>query len=122
MKLWSRILVIVGSIAMIVGAVDPLEGSLVILPGSALVLLGTFLGKGRRNNLTIYWLWIFILIVIGVVSLFVVSEFGGFGDAALSWWWGLTVLPYPIGWLMGFANLIYRLVEFFKTKRKRVQS
>ena len=33
-KLWSRILIIVGSIAMLVGALDPLEGSLVILPGT----------------------------------------------------------------------------------------
>ena len=39
-SLWSRILVIVGSIAMLVGALDPMEGSVVILPGSGLVALG----------------------------------------------------------------------------------
>ena len=33
-KLWSRILIIVGGIAMLLGAIDPLEGSLLILPGS----------------------------------------------------------------------------------------
>lgn len=55
-SLWSRILVIVGSIAMLVGAVDPLEGSLIILPlpGSGLVTLGTFLGS-RERGLRIYW-------------------------------------------------------------------
>ena len=37
--LCSRILVIVGGIAMLVGAIDPLEGSVLILPGSALVAL-----------------------------------------------------------------------------------
>jgi hypothetical protein len=42
-KLWSSILVIVGSIAMLVGALDPMEGWLVILPGSGLVTPGTFL-------------------------------------------------------------------------------
>jgi len=34
---WSRILGIVGGIAMLVGSLDPLEGSLLILPGSGLV-------------------------------------------------------------------------------------
>jgi hypothetical protein len=54
-KLWSRILVIVGSIAMLVGALDPLEGSLIILPGSGLVTFGTFLGNNGRE-LRIQWL------------------------------------------------------------------
>ena len=34
-KLWSRILVIAGSIAMLVGVLDPMEGSLVILAAVA---------------------------------------------------------------------------------------
>ena len=34
-SLWSRILVIIGSIAILLGAIDPLEGSVVILAGSA---------------------------------------------------------------------------------------
>ena len=40
-SIWSRILVLVGSIAMLVGALDPMEGSVVILPGSGLVALGS---------------------------------------------------------------------------------
>jgi hypothetical protein len=42
--LWSRILVVVGCIAMLLGAIDPLEGSLLILPGSGMVVLGLFVG------------------------------------------------------------------------------
>jgi len=34
---WSRILVVVGLVAMVIGALDPLEGALVILPGTGLV-------------------------------------------------------------------------------------
>ena len=40
--LWSRILKVVGGIAMLLGTLDPLEGSLLILPGSGLVALGEF--------------------------------------------------------------------------------
>ena len=38
-KLWSKILTIVGGIAMVIGAIDPLEGSLLILPGGVPWLL-----------------------------------------------------------------------------------
>jgi hypothetical protein len=48
-SIWSRVLIIVGSIAMLVGAVDPMEGSLIILPGSGLVALGTFLGRTNAD-------------------------------------------------------------------------
>ena len=48
-SLWSRILIMVGSVAMLVGALDPMEGSVIILPGSGLVALGTFLGQSERQ-------------------------------------------------------------------------
>ena len=48
--LWSRILQLVGGIAMLLGTLDPLEGSLLILPGSGLVALGMFLGKEERRR------------------------------------------------------------------------
>jgi len=48
-SLWSKILTVVGGIAMLVGAIDPMEGSLLILPGSGLVALGTFLGQSERR-------------------------------------------------------------------------
>lgn len=100
-KLWSRILVSVGRIAMLVGALDPMEGSLVILPGSGLVALGTFLGPSERR-LIAYRVWVFILIAIGVGALWGQSIVGGIGgNSGRSMWWGVLVLPYLIGWSMG---------------------
>ncbi len=100
-ELWSRILVIVGNIAMLAGALDPMEGSLVILPGSGLVALGTFLGHNERR-LVIYRVWVFILIAIGVAALWGLSAMGGFGGSSgRSNWLGLLILPYLIGWSMG---------------------
>ena len=44
----------------------------------------------------------FILIALGVVALWGLSSGGGFGgDSERSMWWGLLVLPYPIGWSLG---------------------
>jgi hypothetical protein len=110
-SLWSRILVIVGSIAMLVGVLDPMEGSVVILAGSGLVALGTFFGQVGRQ-LLIYWILIFILIAVGVGAMFVLSAFGGIGGTSgHSMWWGVLILPYPIGWIMGIVSLLYRLVR-----------
>jgi purine-cytosine permease-like protein len=58
--LWSRILKVVGGIAMLLGTLDPMEGSLLILPGSGLVALGMFLG-GKDRRTVLYWTWVFIL-------------------------------------------------------------
>ena len=99
--LWSRILVIIGGIAMLVGALDPMEGSLVILPGSGLVALGTYLGQSERR-LIAYRVGVFILIAIGVGALWGLSWVGGFGgNTGRSNWWGVLVLPYLIGWSIG---------------------
>lgn len=110
-KLWSRVLITVGSIAMLVGALDPLEGSLVILPGSGVVTLGTFLSNSGRG-LFIYRLWIFILIAAGVGAMFVLSAFGGIGGrSGHSMWWGLLIVPYPVGWIMGIVSLLLGLIR-----------
>ena len=99
--LWSRILVIVGGIAMLVGALDPMEGSVVTLPGSGLFALGTFLGQHERRLIT-YRVWVFILIAIGVGAMWGLSAIGGFGGTSgRSMWWGVLILPYLIGWSMG---------------------
>lgn len=98
---WSRILTMVGSIAMLVGALDPLEGSLIVLPGSALVALGTFLGHSERR-LVAYRVGVFILILTGVGAMWALGRAGGFGgNTGRSMWWGVLVLPYLIGWSMG---------------------
>jgi hypothetical protein len=110
-SLWSRVLVIIGSIAMLVGALDPLEGSLVILIGSGLVALGTFLGQASRQML-VNWIISLSLITIGVGAMFVLSAVGGIGGTSgHSLWWGVLVLPYPVGWVMGIVSLLVRLVR-----------
>ena len=98
--LWARILVTLGGIAMLLGTVDPLEGSLLILPGSGLIALGTFIGKSQRSVIR-YWLWVCGLIAVGVAAMFVLSAFGGIGGkSGHSMWWGVLILPYPVGWFM----------------------
>jgi hypothetical protein len=99
-SIWSRILIIAGSIALLVGALDPMEGSVVILPGSGLVALGTFLGQSGRR-LIAFRVCVFILIAIGVGAMFGLSMAGGFGGpSGRSMWWGVLILPYLIGWCM----------------------
>ena len=98
---WSRFLLISGYIVMLVGAIDPMEGSLLILPGSGLVALGTYFSD-EEHSIFIYRLWVFFLILIGVAALFGFSLLGGIGSTtAYSMWWGLLMVPYPIGWSMG---------------------
>ena len=114
--LWSRILVVVGGIAMLLGTLDPLEGSLLILPGSGLVAFSMFLGRKNRRTI-LYWAWAFILIAVGVGALFALSAVGGIGGrSGHSMWWGLLILPYPAGWLMALAGGVAGLVRFFKAK------
>lgn len=105
--LWARILVTLGGIAMLLGTVDPLEGSLLILPGSGLIALGTFIGQSQRGVIR-YWLWVFGLIAVGVAAMFVLSAFGGIGGkSGHSMWWGVLLLPYPVGWLMALARAVH---------------
>jgi len=101
---WAHVLVAAGFVAMLVGAIDPMEGSLLILPGSGLIALGTLLGHGERR-FKIYRLWVFVLLTVGVAALWGLSMAGGFGDPlGLSIWWGLLLLPYLVGWVMGILG------------------
>lgn len=110
---WSRILVVVGLVAMCVGAVDPLEGSLIILPGTGMVALGARLGNSRHKSLLT---WSFVLVAVGVGLLWGLSALGGIGgESGRSMWWGLVLLPYPVGWVMGLIGAIRRLREAPKT-------
>ena len=121
-KFWSRILVIVGGIAMLLGAVDPLEGSLLILPGSGMVALGTFLDKSERGVLR-YWLAVFILIAVGVAAMFVLSAFGGIGGkSGHSMWWGILILPYPVGWIMALVGAILAFIRWSKARLHRAHA
>lgn len=114
---WSRALIIIGGIAMFAGAVDPMEGSLVILPGSGLVTLGTYLSNGDRK-LQIDWVGIFALIAFGVGALFGLSAIGGIGGTSgHSMWWGVLILPYPVGWVIGVVSLLFRLAKAIRQRR-----
>ncbi len=116
--LWSRVLLTVGGIAMALGAVDPLEGSLLILSGSGLVALGMFLDGKNRRTLG-YWLWSFVLIAIGVGAMFALSAVGGIGGkSGHLMWWGVLILPYPVGWIMALVGGVAGLVRLFKAKRQ----
>lgn len=115
-SLWSRILIIVGGIAMLVGALDPLEGSLIILLGSGLVTGGICVGNGEPG-LRNYWILILSLIAIGVGAMVGLSAVGGIGGSrGHSMWWGLLILPYPIGWVMGIVNLLFEMVRRFRRR------
>jgi hypothetical protein len=106
---WSRILVIVGLVAMVIGALDPLEGSLVILPGTGLVAFGALVANSRHRIL-LYWS--FVLVTVGVAGLWALSALGGIGgNSGRSIWWGLVVLPYPVGWIVGLVGAIRTLRE-----------
>ena len=104
---------------MLLGAIDPLEGSLLILPGSGMVVLGMFLGK-KDHRTILYWAWAFILIAVGVGAMFALSAVGGIGGkSGHSMWWGVLVLPYPVGWLMALVGGVIALVRFFKARVQR---
>jgi hypothetical protein len=115
--IWSRVLKVVGIIAMVLGSLDPMEGSVLILPGSGLVALGVYLGRKDRP-IILYWTSVFILIAVGVGALFALSAAGGIGGrSGHSMWWGLLILPYPAGWLMALAGAVVALMRLF-TGRK----
>jgi hypothetical protein len=117
-----RVLTVVGSVAMLVGVLDPMEGSVVILLGSALVAVGAYINKSEPNSVR-YWLAVFVLIAIGVGALFGLSAVGGIGGrSGHSMWWGLLILPYPIGWIFGVAGLASKFVAFIRLRHQRALS
>ncbi|QDU18119.1 hypothetical protein [Urbifossiella limnaea] len=113
---WSGLFVVVGLIAMCVGAVDPLEGSLLILPGTGMVALGAWLGGSRYRR---FLGWSFGLVAAGVGILWGLSALGGIGgESGRSIWWGLVLLPYPVGWVMGLVGAVGRLREVRQARHR----
>ena len=109
---WFRILVILGLFGMVIGALDPLEGSVIILPCVAIAALGVWMGHTRRRKLVYAGV---ALVAWGVAGMFLLSAIGGVGGTSgRSAWWTLTLLPYPVGWLLGLAGSILGLLESFR--------
>ena len=95
---WGKIITAIGFVALTIGAIDPMEGSLLILPGSGLIALGAYLEKAEPDRFR-FRLWMFLLILFGVGSLFIISWMGGIGgESQPSLWWGVLFLPYLMGW------------------------
>jgi hypothetical protein len=104
---WSRGLVIAGLAAIALGTLDPLEGSVVILGGIALVTLGAFLVHSPLRSRMYTAL---ALAVIGVGALWGFSAVGGIGgNSGRSLWWAVTMLPYPVAWVLGIVGAIQLL-------------
>ncbi len=70
--------------------------------------------------MVLYWAWAVILIAVGVAALFGLSAVGGIGGrSGHSMWWGLLILPYPLGWLMALAGAVMALVRFVQGRVQR---
>jgi hypothetical protein len=112
--LWSRILSVIGLLGLLIGALDPPEGSLVIVPASALIALSAFLARSRFRRLAY---WGFGLTAIGVGWMFIISALGGFGgETGRSMWWALTLLPYPVGWILCLIAGVRLLIEWNRSR------
>jgi hypothetical protein len=100
----SKSLLVAGLIAVAVGTLDPLEGSVAILAGFALIAVAAYL---RRSRHAAGISWALALVAVGVAVLFLLSDLGGVGGSSgRSGWWALTILPYPIGWLIGIVESV----------------
>jgi hypothetical protein len=108
----ARIFYIIGVIALIAGAIDPLEGSVIIAGGSLMLAVTTAILKDPHRKI---FLWCFVAIAIGVAYMFYISSKGGFGGTGRSWWYGVPVLPYPMGWLITVILLVFRGIKKLKT-------
>jgi hypothetical protein len=106
---WTRVVYILGLIALCICAIDPMEGSVGILIGSILVALSSFLAKDRHWKIFMYSA---LAIIVGVFFLWLFSWFGGIGEKSqYSSWWIITMLPYPAGWLTIITVLIIRIFK-----------
>ena len=100
----SRVVLAIGLAAMILGLVDPLEGSIVILAGIGLATVAAYrLHSSHRLALSAG----LALAAAGVAALWVLSAMGGFGgNTGRSTWLGLTLVPYPVGWVIALVAAI----------------
>jgi hypothetical protein len=108
----SRIVLMTGLILILLGIFDPLEGAVVILIGIGLAALNA--GVNQYMNRKILY-WALGLAVMGFGAMVVLSMFGGIGGkSGRSMWWGVLILPYPVGWIMGLVGGFRMLIDFIK--------
>ncbi|MFM8337746.1 MAG: hypothetical protein ACKODK_19485 [Opitutaceae bacterium] len=113
-KLGARLLFGLGAVGFVAGAIDPLEGSVVILAGGAL-LLGAEIVRGPERRRLRFWTTVLALLASGVAMMAALSSVGGIGGkSGRSWWWGLLLLPYPAGWLLGIGGLLAGFIRFLR--------
>jgi hypothetical protein len=112
-------MMVLGSIALVVGALDPMEGSVVILLGSAVLVIGAYVHQTFPHELR-NWVIVFVLVAVGVVALFTMTALGGIGrSTGRSDWWGLVLLPYAVGWVLGVLGIIREVIQFFRGKHQK---
>jgi len=115
---WLKALYLLGVIALVFGAIDPLEGSVVVLAGSLCLAISTYLLQDR------YWksfLILLLLIAIGVIAMFVLSQFSDVvNQSDKSRWWLALILPYPIGWLISVILLAVKV--FLKVSENKTDT
>jgi hypothetical protein len=113
-----RSLRVVSPILILVGMLDPMEGSFLIAIGIVLAAVSAHLDRSRYRKLL---LWACALAIVGVASMWILSAFGGFrlpnrpDMVGLSPWYGLLVIPYPLGWIMGVVGVYLRMREARRT-------
>jgi hypothetical protein len=75
------------------------------------VTIGAALTRSRHTRLLSSSL---LFVTIGVAALWGLSAVGGFGGTTgRSIWWGLALLPYPLGWITGVIGAAKKLREGF---------
>ena len=93
---------------LLVGAIDPLEGSVLILAGALIATGGAWAVRSPHRQLLSRALG---CVTAGVVALWALSAVGGIGGpSGHSNWWGLLMLPYPIGWVMALVG-VFRVLR-----------
>jgi hypothetical protein len=115
---WGTGLKIAGGLLMVLGSVDPMEGSAFILGGSVVLAAGMWVA-GETGAALRYWFGVSGLIAVGVAALWGLSSIGGIGGGSgRSWWWGLLLVPYPVGWFLAVGGAIARGVRHLRSRRQ----
>lgn len=115
---WPRGLLTAGLAAMLIGAIDPIEGAAMILPAGIVAALGAGLAKSRYLGLLYSACG---LIAAGVAALVVLTVLGGTGGATgRSERWGLSLAPYPAGWIPGVVGCVLTLREIGRKRKKTI--